>query len=136
MKSSRIWCGLLVVVIVIYGFWNWYYCCNPSECCDKHYVDVYIDDDGIPYTLERDTGIDELLVFPGDYVVWNNAGEGEVKLMFPGDNWFGQNSVTISPNKRVILRVASNAAGNASYTISCSGNPGVGSPKVKIGEIP
>ena len=136
MKFSVTWLVVWVVVVVIIGVIFRYWCCPEPECCDKHFVDVYLKNDGLPYTQSMGPdSIETLLLFPGDYVIWNNTAESDATLGFGGNtSWFGVGTATIPKNQRLILQVTETASGSGDYTINIG--PGQGTPKVKIGDDP
>jgi|GEM_PF-6532706 len=101
--------------------------------CSRHYVDVYVNNQCYLVNLDNDTAIESLLVFKGDYVIFNNLGDNEVELNLP-DGVFERDKVTISPGKRVILKVIMNGPHSKNMNIECTG--GSGSPKVVVGEEP
>jgi hypothetical protein len=102
--------------------------------CSKHYVDVYINEMCELVTLENGDAIDPLIVYPGDYVIFNSMRETKaVTLTFP-TGMFEEDEVTIDPGKRVILKVINEGA--PSGDIKRSGDCPVGDPKVKVGEDP
>jgi len=127
MKYSRI-VGVLFPVIAIIVVWIFWFGGG-----DKHYVDVYIGGDCLPYTMEQDLAIETLFVFKGDYVIWNNTASGEVDLDFP-EGMFEEDEVTIPAKQRVILKVLGPGDGSPEYTIKCTG--GSATPKVEVGEEP
>jgi hypothetical protein len=112
---------LLAVLLVVAG-------------CDKHYVDVYINDECAMVAIDNDTAIDPLMVFPGDYVIFNNISGDSVIIDLP-DDWFEEDLVSILKDKRVILKVIRTDPGRSDMGISCTIG-GAGAPKVVVGEEP
>jgi len=105
--------------------------------CSKHYVDVYINEAGLPVTLdnEPETAIDPLWVFPGDYVIFNNMrADEEVILRFPS-GMFELDTVTIEAGHRKILKVIADGPMTGTLTITGDGIP-AGNPEVIVGEDP
>lgn len=127
MKPVRTSIVIGLLIIVVGGIW-WL-----LKCCDKHYVDVYINSECQLVTLENDEPIPELLVFPGDHVIWNNMSGAVVELNLPA-GWFAEDHVFIPVDQRVTLKVLRDPPGQASITIT--GTCGAGTPGVKIGEDP
>ena len=101
--------------------------------CSKHYVDVYINDKCLLVTLENDEIIDPLVVFPGDYVIFNNLTDEEVVMNLP-DDMFSKDDVTIPAGKRVILKVIQKDPVTKEISIDCDGGSSL--PKVRVGEDP
>jgi hypothetical protein len=126
MMSTRIVLALLLVaaaLLLVVG-------------CSKHYVDVYINEDGKIVLLNNDpTTIEELFVFPGDFVVFNNMSGQEATLGFSAEGLFGTTTEVLGPNQRVILEVQAGAPAETEIAVSGAGWPSTG-PKVKVGEGP
>ena len=102
--------------------------------CSRHYVDVYIDNDCLLKTLETDKSIDVLLVFPGDYVIFNNLTNGNVELNLPV-GMFEKDKVIVAGGSREILKVIMKEPFEDYMNIECD-TGGSGTPKVVIGEEP
>ena len=140
MKSSGIWFGFLIIIVIVFGFWIRYDCCDKddggtteAECCDKHFVDVYINSKCDLVTLDNDQAIPLLLIFPGDFVIWNNLSEGLVTLNLP-EGWFEVDYVEIPIGQRVILELIKEEVADGSVTIG--GTCGSAAPALKIGDEP
>lgn len=117
--------------------------------CYRHYVDVYINNECILVTMDNGV-IETLLVFKGDFVVFNNLNEESessgptyVDLHLPegmfdesevSDLRTDENAIRVQPGKRVILEVISD--GPIEGLISITGDCPTGTPKVKVGEEP
>jgi hypothetical protein len=105
--------------------------------CDKHYVDVYINENGKLVLMDNDPGkyIETLFVFPGDFVVFNNMSGEKVTLGFTKEGLFGTTTEVLEPNTRIILEVQAGAPPDAEIAVAGDGWPSTG-PKVKVGEGP
>jgi hypothetical protein len=107
---------------------------NLGGCESKHYVDVYVASDCQLYLMDRAAPLDPLMVFPGDYVIFNNMTDAEVKLD-PYDGIFDKDEATIAPFKRVTLKVIHPGdLKDKNIVITCTG--GSTGPKVHVGEDP
>ena len=140
MKSSRFWCVGLFVIVIIFGFWIRYDCCDEvkpteAECCDKHFTDVYFKTDGKQYSHPYGVvAVEELFVFRGDYVVWNNPTDTKANLEFEDSSWFGVSVATVEANGRLIMEVSESATGGGDYSITIGTDSG--SPSIKVGDDP
>ncbi len=130
MKSIRFPIFLLVLVATLL----------LVSGCSKHYVDVYINEQCLFSTLDNGE-IETLMVFPGDYVIFNNAREKPtpttqrwVDLTFPA-GLFELTTVRIEPGHRVILKVIADGPMSGVLGISGPSCPS-GSPEFKVGEGP
>ncbi len=105
--------------------------------CDKHYVDVYINEDGKVVLMDNvpGTDIETLFVFPGDFVVFNNMSTEKVTLGFTKEGLFGTTTEVLEPNTRIILEVQAGAPSDAEIAVAGGEWPSTG-PKVKVGEGP
>ena len=108
--------------------------------CSRHYIEVYIDEEGRLATADLDH-IKPLLVFPGDYVVFINTRVPPepgvprwVELDFP-EGFFDVESVKIDPGKRAIVKVIADGPLSGNIQVSGPGIP-MGDPEVKVGEGP
>ena len=101
--------------------------------CSKHYVDVYINENCALVAIDNDKAIDPLVLFVGDYVIFNNIREDEVELSLP-PGIFEKDSVKIAAGKRSILKVLKSVPAGDSMVIDC--DPDSGSPKVVVDEDP
>ena len=104
--------------------------------CSKHYVDVYINEDCKLVLLDSDPDayIDPLVVFPGDYVIFNNLNSDDVKLVFPS-GLFEVGDTLIESGHRVIFKVIADSLPLGSIRISSPTCPST-NPKVIVGEDP
>ncbi len=123
MKSIRFFLFLVVLVASLFLVGG----------CYRHYVDVYLNDQCHMVTMENNDVINPLIVFKGDYVIFNNISSAPVELNLP-DGVFERDDVTIAVGKRVILKVIMNGPTESPMNIECTG--GSGSPKVFVGEEP
>ncbi len=123
MKSIRFSLSLLLLLAVLLVVGG----------CSKHYVDVYINERCALVAIDNDTAIDPLVVFPGDYVIFNNLRDEPVELNLP-IGMFEEDNVTISAGKRVILKVIETGHREESMNIVC--DDGSGTPKVVVGDDP
>ncbi len=105
--------------------------------CDKHYVDVFINEDGKVVLMDNVPGteIETLFVFPGDFVVFNNMSGEKVTLGFTKEGLFGTTMEDIEPHSRIILEVQAGAPSDAEIAVAGDEWPSTG-PKVKVGEGP
>ena len=127
MKFSRIWTMFFPVITIILVVWVFWF-----GGVDKHYVDVYFNDECKIVTLDGGV-IETLFVFPGDFVIWNNPNEFTIKLNLP-PSWFEEDYVEIPSDQRVTLEVIRTTPGLEGFSIEgdCPGAV----PKVRIGEGP
>ena len=127
MKANRftVLCGLwlLVTVLLVMGG------------CSKHYVDFYIRENCTLVYL--DTGpeavIDPVVVYNGDYVIFNNLKSTTITLTFPV-GMFEVDSIDVVGNGRVIVKVI--GADLSTGDLGIAGDCTAGSPAVKVGEGP
>jgi len=126
MKFIRFPILLLVLVTILLSLGG----------CDKHYVDVYINEEGKFVQMDNDPGnyIRTLIVYPGDFVAFNSMRSTNITLGFP-EGLFETTSVVIEPGRRVILEVL--AEGHMEGEIGLAGEdiPSTG-PQFKVGEGP
>lgn len=106
-----------------------------SGGCARHYVDVYINENCVLVLLDDDPTnvIEDLFVFEGDYVVFNNTKDSAVELTFPL-GIFEVDSIEVAAHSRVFVKVVGEALSEG--TIGISGDCPAGAPKVKVGEGP
>lgn len=117
--------------------------------CSRHYVDIYINENCQPVTLENGQKIEVMYFHPGDYVIFNNTRASEsVKIQLPtgmfevaddsvemiSDPVTGE-SIEIESGHRAILKVVGDATTNGRLSITGDGCP-AGNPEAKVGEGP
>ncbi len=102
--------------------------------CSRHYVDVYIHPNCYLVSLENDDEINPLIVYKGDYVIFNSMREATVTMRLPA-GMFEEDEVDIEGGARVILKVIGEASMAGQISFSGTGCD-VGDPDVKIGEGP
>ena len=78
--------------------------------------------------------IDPLVVYPGDYVIFNNLKADDVKLIFPPD-LFEVGETLIEGGHRAIFKVISDGLPLGAIRISAPSVPST-NPKVIVGEDP
>lgn len=99
-----------------------------------HWVDVYINDAKECFTVGNVKVNGAILLFEGDYLIYNNIGKEKVTLELP-EGWFEESEVTIEPNKRKALKVI--IKGPAEGDIAIIGEEMIrGTPNMKVGEEP
>jgi hypothetical protein len=106
-----------------------------SGGCSRHYVDVYINEICALVYLDNDpeSVIEDLFVFEGDYVIFNNTKDTAVELTFPV-GLFEVDEIVVEGHSRVFVKVIGAALSEG--TIGISGDCPAGAPKVKVGEGP
>ena len=129
MKSIRIPMFLLVLLaaMLMVG-------CSALE---YHFVDVYINDECLPFTLAKAGAIETLWVFPGDQVIFTNTRDKEVVMTFT-TGIFEVDEIALKPGKRVILKVISPGLKEGTVTLTTIDGSKCpdGTPKVVVCEGP
>lgn len=103
--------------------------------CDKHHIDIYINDELAFVHMSNGKEIETLWVFPGDFVSFTNISqEKEFSLEFPAGMFEKDKTDIIKPGHRVTLEVISKVPMEGD--ISFFPESPVGNPEAKVGEEP
>lgn len=103
--------------------------------CDKHHVDVYINDEYAFVNMDNGNQIKTLWWHPGDYVSFNNIStDKEFTLEFPAGMFEKDKTDIIKPGQRVTLQVI--AKEPMEGAISFDPESPIGNPDAKVGEGP
>lgn len=123
MKSTRI--SLIVFMLLAFLL--------LAAGCDRHYEDVYINDECLLVEKDNETVINPLELSVGDEVIFNNMNDYEVQLIFPPDI-FDKDFLKISGGEKATVKAIKALPEGGDLPISCRDLKGA--PKVVVDEDP